>query len=243
MFIEIYNQFKAQDKEAEGSKFKSIIINNRKVVLSATQLELAMNIFAALDVPSNKFSEVIAAIPDVVRVSDGYTTASISKAEVRAAIMVAHAVPRSSFMRSQTASTYTASLATMTPLILYAFKREKKINYEFWDKEDNALQYAFPVGYYPHRIFPLAAPPELREEALAAGGGTYQKPATGFWLSNSIKSQYGAGVIYRDLQLWLCNAKHRVPGVMVLDVDNWDKVPKAMDAVLQPSIDGDDLPF
>jgi hypothetical protein len=123
----------------------------------------------------------------------------------------------------------------LTPLFLYAHKFYNDIPYEMWDKKDSAIHFALgknlnPVlSYKPVGDFDLV---EIRKDALTENTTGQLKPL----ISNkmNIKEINGIKVpkcaLFMLLQTWICNASIRNTESMILDPENWDRIPDALDA-------------
>jgi len=151
-------------------------------------------------------------------------------------------------------------LGAFTPKFLYAFKRNKGIQYEEWDKEDEGMYLALgkrlkgiltfaclTEDVYTRCIAPSVA--ELRTAGLKG------KPATNYMLA--VAAADLACILLADetevsieanrsptarkdlcfclqimLQTWTANLALRVPDTMILDMWDWDNTPEAVDAEL-----------
>lgn len=128
---------------------------------------------------------------------------------------------------------------SLVPLFMSAFKEYNDVGYEEWDKTDPYLKLCVGVKLYEdimpyiHGVnYPIR---ELRPLALNYHGKEISKtawprhmihlPDSTKWKGNNL-----ARSIY--LQTWMANVQHR-DKFMILDLQDWDNIPKALDTVLE----------
>jgi len=155
---------------------------------------------------------------------------------IRDAIAYLHWMPRSKFVPTMTKN---PTLATLTPLFLYAQLQEGKIPYSAWYGEKLPFAFSAPVAKsiayacnfsreeVTKQIGEIGA---AREHALTNKSGKNagkMLPLTAYKCSKL--GTIDSNVVRSILQLWLFNAAVRIPGTMVLDFWDLDFVPDALD--------------
>ena len=131
----------------------------------------------------------------------------------------------------------------LVPLYLAAHKEYNGIQYEDWSKDDKMMRFA--VGYklwddiQDWKDVPLSEELRIiaRANALRTPKGKVITPQT--WplhninLDSSTKLRPTTWFRHVWLQTWVANVEYRNE-YMILDYNNWDLVPKALDAVFTP---------
>lgn len=165
--------------------------------------------------------------------------------EVFALIKLAYIVNRSEFIKKANRN---PELAAFTPLFMYAFKRyplENKMGskYEHWDKKDENIEVALGKALYKAYCFHvenpnlirMALPTELRVKKAGQRKLTdfpknlhhserFEETEDPAW---TLEFEFWWLVL--DFQFWLAHVDLR-SSAMILDLENWDKMPKALDA-------------
>lgn len=163
-----------------------------------------------------------------------------------------YTVTRGKIMQGYTQTSY-PRYASLTPIPLYAFKEHHGVNYNDWDRSDERLR-----GFLGKFWFNDNIPPEgniLKLEAVITsynfeirddieklrkvmltekstgnmkGLLSYKNNLSIFTINNV---PINSSLNYLFMQTWLANIAVRVPDAMILDPYDWDKTPKAFDAV------------
>jgi len=131
----------------------------------------------------------------------------------------------------------------LVPIFLAAHKEYNGVNYNDWDRSDKFMRFA--VGYRLYdsiekwRKIPLSK--ELRDiarrNALITPKGKEVNPAV--WPLHNIRIDKNNVLRPTDyfrhiwLQTWVANVENRNE-FMILDVNDWDLMPEALDAVFKP---------
>jgi hypothetical protein len=193
---------------------------------------LKLALVKGVDIPSDyDFDTLVASLPEWKK----------------AAITFLHYIPRSKLLpKATTAPEY----HTMTPLFLWGMKEEYDIPYSSW--KGTKLHFAFSrmmweaIDYASNwsrsdLMKEIGDLQEARNQCLTYRSGKKQgqrDTITG-WKCNSLPASKSVGELNRIpamalrtiLQLWLANGAYRKPGVMVLDLWDWDAVPELLDDV------------
>jgi len=153
--------------------------------------------------------------------------------------------------------------ASLTPLLMYAHKKHHGIKYEEWDKEEHNKGIQYAIGKFLNNV--LTEEPEILKAArdfvtdpanldqVAEVRRLYLngKAADGYSGSltklNVTLDGYDAAISLRSgscyakmlLQTWVAHPSLRVPGAMILDPYDWDKVPESLDIVIQAPVEQD----
>jgi len=185
-------------------------------------------------------------------------TVTIANDEMKAAVGICYECNRSDLL--VTAAKEQPEYASLTPLVMYAQKKYNKVPYEQWDKTDENLIWALGKLLGAHvdprlHVFEYSRVKayldnntekynKLRNEFLNG------KPADGYYAKkvifdyeDNIVQMNGNNLMAKMLfQTWVANSSLRVPGAMILDADDWDKVPSALD-LGETITEGSDLPW
>lgn len=135
--------------------------------------------------------------------------------------------------------------SALTPIFLAAHKQYNNIKYEEWNKEDKFIRFAVGFRLYDSimkwKDIPLSK--ELlavcRRNALVTSRG--KEIAASAWPFHNIKLDNSTVLRPTDmfrhiwLQTWVANVEIR-DEYMILDVNNWDLMPEAFDAVFKPKV-------
>ena len=149
--------------------------------------------------------------------------------------------PRGSLIKG--AQIKSSTLASLTPLVLYANKLYNDVKYSEWERSAPSMN--IMLGYTLQPILEVTSPLaltqdevlELREQALTfktgAKKGTMSSLITYKMNINKINEvEYSKIPLFMYLQIWLANAEVRNIDSMILDPFDWDNVPEALDAAL-----------
>jgi hypothetical protein len=212
---------------------------------------------------------------NLVRNSDGKvnttkTVTNITDSEQRAAIALAYKVPRSTLLIKPAAKK--PEFASLTPLLMYAHKRDHGVKYEEWDKTDENIVWAtgaFLVSLISkHTKFDikelmdsltLEKIKNAREQHLGESKKVtdYGGSSIEFELNNgeTVKLLGTNPITKMILQGWIAHSSIRVPHAMILDPFNWDNIPEPLDIEIEgtdnelpwgfdkPKDKDDDLPW
>lgn len=135
--------------------------------------------------------------------------------------------------------------SALTPIFLAAHKQYNNIKYEEWNKDDKFIRFAVGFRLYDSimkwKDIPLSK--ELhaicRRNALVTPKGKEVKASA--WPFHNIKLDRTTVLRPTDmfrhiwLQTWVANAELRNE-FMILDVNNWDFQPEALDAVFKSEV-------
>jgi len=179
-------------------------------------------------------------------VSTSETLKTIKDPELIAAVQLAGYGSRAKLLGMGQTSTSNAEYAALTPLLMLAMKRKHGIMYNDWDREDSNLRWAtgkslatalVPVSI-PSSIVTLDNIAEIRANYLKDkspcgwGSSTYN-----YEFNDRVYTFYSSRVNAKILtQTWIACADIRVPHAMILDVEDWDKVPEPYDIVAEPVV-------
>lgn len=165
----------------------------------------------------------------------------VKASTIRALIGFLFLAPRSQLQKL--AMTKNPVLGSLTPMWMHAHKLYNNVQYEEWAKDDPAIHYALGNYLKPITQYGTTKTPKLMGftsselNHLRALGLTPVKGGEAAALtSNKMnctmveKNYYPKVVMQMLLQTWLANSALRVPGTMILDPLNWDKVPGSLDA-------------
>ena len=134
----------------------------------------------------------------------------------------------------------------LVPIFLAAHKQYNGIGYEEWDKSDKYIRFCVGNKLYDSiakwREIPLSEEMHTicRRNALVTKTGKPVAP-TAYPRGNiklDSKEILNPSEPFRHiwLQTWVANVELRNE-YMILDVNNWDSMPKALDAVFQPKVE------
>jgi len=157
--------------------------------------------------------------------------------QVYALLRLLWKINRSEFVGSMTKF---PTLASLTPIPMYAMKLHHNIKYDEWDKKAPGIG-AF-LGPYLQILKDIDELPKLNDSIanireLMLRYKTGQRAGTmESLLSNKGNAVYDTQgqlipkVVCQMLaQTWLANVAVRKPGIMILDPINWENVPEAID--------------
>lgn len=165
------------------------------------------------------------------------TLAQIENEEIRAGLKIFSEVPRSRLIPTMRKNT---RYCTLVPIFLSAHKEHNNTPYEYWDKEDRAIKFA--LGNQLYEAYETWKNLEeyteqdlktLRYDVLHYGSSKeYSKTD---WQRHTVsfagrKLPSGNMLRYILTQTWMANAELR-NRYMILDFENWDNMPEALDIV------------
>lgn len=208
-------------------------------------LEHLLSVFAKISTkPNNDNTKIsmlntLKAIPaEGISLEDGKITFD----NLRALIMIAARTKRSYFI---TKMTDTPRLGSYTPLFMYAHKLYNGVNYDWWDSKDSKIELAMSPHLYKalefEKEYPMAV--SLGRDAsirksLAKGHNyiAYPKSLRYQEVSDPTEEEVGEVMDYPsawlilDCQFWLAHPDIRDTSSMLLDIKNFGRIPKALDA-------------
>ena len=150
---------------------------------------------------------------------------AIKDTELYSLLAILDSIARSRFYTKGAKMKQRPILGSLTPLALYALKRDKGIMYEEWDKTDpNIIRFTGKV--FKDIIEPIDVTDNIREDI----SDILAYPRT-----NNICGIKRLPAILLG-QLWLANVEFRCEASMILDPNNWDNVPEPLDEVVQKSV-------
>lgn len=142
---------------------------------------------------------------------------------------------------------------SLVPLVMFAIKEKHGITYEHWDKSNKYMPLA--LGYnlkgltsIPEHVketirnLTPADVIELRENSLMRKGEK-QSPLTYWTVQVAGQDWYndlGNNIRHIVMQSWLANSTFRTED-MILDIDDWDKMPATVDTGHTMHIPGTEL--
>lgn len=146
---------------------------------------------------------------------------SIDSKQLRSLLYILRVIPRSKL--------YTGSVPnkhkSLTPLLLYALKKQQGFKYEYWEKEE--LYMPMWLGYFmweelkPYRtkILNDADILKLRNIQISKKGVKHHQLAAG------VKGKNTTLGMHIMMQTWVASEELREPDCMILDLQNWDNTP------------------
>jgi len=205
-----------------------------------TFLQHALQILSCMPIQRNPNNGLISAslmadnMPESIDTGNG----TITGTNLRNLVLVLYFTPRSGLIKKMVSN---PELASLTPLVLYAFKLYHNINYEEWDKTDPKLK--FFLGKFLESILSdNAIDPQLSVQEiieLRGHGLTYKTGKKAGQQASLVSNKMNFNVLhgnlvpkvtmYMYLQTWLANVSCRNTNSMILDPFNWDNVPEAVD--------------
>jgi hypothetical protein len=171
---------------------------------------------------------------------DARVTISAAAENLRTAAQIAYSTPRSQILGCSAANN--AEFASLTPLLMYAHKRDHGVMYEEWDKGPDVrfalgkfLQKMLYESSFAPRNMPLEDVARVRKEFLNGNKATgYSAKSVGYeWFEDGEEYKFSfssTGTVSKILlQTWIAHSTLRVPSAMILDPFNWDNTPEAFD--------------
>lgn len=163
----------------------------------------------------------------------------ISFEDIRALILISSKIPRSKLVSSMVNNPKYGSL---TPLFMYAHKLYNNVNYSSWDVNDPLI--AVAIGTFLNnaldfqKAYPTIMSIDTTERIALLGSRKYIDYPT------HLKHTYTADqtediaetIVYpkewlvMNCQFWLANRELRDTDSMLLDIKNFGRIPKALDA-------------
>ena len=181
---------------------------------------------------------------------------NISGDEVRDLLWCLAKIPRGKFM-PRLVQSRDSTYASYTPLALYAAKLHNGVKYSEWEQKSKDRYLALFIGIPLFEAFAslkqaggnievdVLKAKELRKKSLTNIGGvkagqTEAATSTKCNLKtlptrvngNIEEVAYEKPVIMMTLQTWLANANCRNTDSMILDLNDWDNIPKAIDSTI-----------
>lgn len=138
---------------------------------------------------------------------------------------------RGDFYPKNLTQTKEPTLAKLTPIAMYALKRDQGIMYEEWDKEDTNIRaflgkdleflykHGLNVGDYD--------PMEIRQYYVNSVGAKIDSWPRKVMYTDGRLDKIPAIILG---QLWIAYSAHRQES-MILDINNWDNMPESLDVV------------
>ena len=133
-----------------------------------------------------------------------------------------------------------APYCALVPLFMMPYKKFRDIPYESWHTEDQvvtALGNKLGLEYqkYHHLQFTDEQVAEMRERALMSPSKGKLAPSA--WPNHSVTYydlKLPSTSLFRHMlcQTWMANVQHRNE-YMILDLNDWDKMPEAMDELIE----------
>ncbi len=148
-------------------------------------------------------------------------------------IRILDILPRSIFIKCMSK---TPEYAALTPLMLYAVKRDQGYMYEEWDKEDINLPMYLGRGLKgvldkePEEVANIN---DIREYYFRVKSTGKLKALTSY--PHFTKDEYKGRSRVQNIikaQMWLANAAIR-SDAMILDLNDWDNRPDAIDSIVE----------
>lgn len=150
----------------------------------------------------------------------------IKGSQLESALQIAYLFPRSKFIKSMIK---TSTLGSLTPLAMYALKRDEGIMYEEWDKQDKLIS-RFLGKPLVDIYLPYTSTKEhclgLRKEFK----DIHKYPFKSSYTINAKRINKMQAIMLA--QVWLANVQFRDTESMILDPSNWDNVPDAFDSLI-----------
>jgi len=181
-------------------------------------------------------SQTLAALGDVIETP----YLNFSKDQFRGYFMLVTKIAPTAWIRNP--MTQEPKFSALTPLFLAAHKLHNDVDYESWDFEDPAIKHLLSdrlieLRTFKDHDFSTIDKLKLRDEVmLVKKSGEIQDPIkyptskTLYIGDMQVKATALLPVILS--QVWLANKKYRT-NLMVLDPNNWDSIPPAIDVKIE----------
>lgn len=211
-----YNKYLAAEPPYKASKKASNLIDNS--ILNPDYLSQMTTYLGHLPIIRN----------DKGLLSPTLILREIAGTQLEAALKIAYLFPRSKFIKGMTSN---STLGSLTPLAMYALKRDEGIMYEEWDKEDEHINRF--LGKSLKNVYLASDVPKEQCVELRSGFNELHKyPFKNSYIVDSITLNKIQAILLA--QVWLANVQFRNTESMILDPKNWDNVPDAFDAYIEP---------
>lgn len=228
---------------------------NESIRLQRLTNQTAKENTEALNIYQNYLPDILLDISKIpLKMSNGKisterTFANISSGAIKNAIATFAEITSRSMLYIGPAAKNT-EYCSLVPLTMSAFKKYNDIGYNEWDKTDPLIKWALgfhlweDIQPYLNKVPRPDEIKNLRKQALEYKG---QPRAAIAWPNHSITLEDGTRwkgtnlARHILLQTWMANVEYRNK-YMILDMQNWDNIPEAMDEVLKEE-ELPDLPF
>ena len=205
----------------------------------------SLSLFSTIPLVKNTLGKIsmhktIAAIPETHHASG----VAFSRSKVIELLWIAAHVNRTKLL--STSQVKTPKYGALTPLFMYAHKRDNKVSYKDWDYNDVKISAALGEFLAKANIFRkdypymfLESTPILRSSLAKGRKYTEWNAYCGYKVTLDPVDDEDVGesiVIPKEIsimhnQFWIANAELRDTGTMLLDLFNIGMVPKAIDAI------------
>ena len=193
-------------------------------------------ILGSLPIVSNKISESLANLSKLTTVDT--PNGPVDAKQVYAAIRLFHFLNRSMFY---TTTRKDPRYMSLTPMLMYAIKEIQNKPYEYWDKKDPKAVVLMGLNLYK-AVNEYSMP--TRKEIESDRNIQFKMHKEGdYKITKGLAFKAPMLTKLMVMQCWKAAPSERVPGAMILDLDNWDNVPEPFAPKVEDTKKVDDLWF